>query len=307
MRQERLPSKDEYDRVLVFVKFNAKGVGDYLVTQVNNMFEKNDLAENTDAMNVKSRLEDVVRNRVKLQDMTSRFGIKPFENDFKALHDMNAKDVGAKLKEAGFDKGLLKMAFAIDKGSKLLRGFMFKDKMIDKEQEPLFDKMFNAFLAQHGMVSEDSVIYKADDKGNVLKGDDGESIKADPKEIIDKVCDKENGLAAFVAKNGFQYDVKNQKAPAEEVKEEAREEVSADAKVEVSATRDMKAKKDAVKREDLTPEEQKAILKGGHEAAQKITGTGEDASKTLADSKAHGGPSAPEADGPEEEERYEPE
>jgi len=82
-------------------------------------------------------------------------------------------------------------AVAVSDSSDLMRGFALNNENVDAETARLLDMIFNEWLAEHQVISEDSVLYNLD------------GTRADPEMVRKLINDPDKGFAQHMKKRGF--------------------------------------------------------------------------------------------------------
>lgn len=77
------------------------------------------------------------------------------------------------------------------------------------------DKIFNAWLAFHNIISQDGRLYKSDSQGEPLHDGHGGIIFVKPEEFKLLMLDTEQGLQAYAAKQGIRLNPKLRDFPEE--------------------------------------------------------------------------------------------
>lgn len=74
---------------------------------------------------------------------------------------------------------------------------------IDDQTTDALDKIFNAWLAFHSILSQDGKLYKSDSKGQIMRNAQGALLSINPQEFKLLMLDPEQGLQAYAAKQGI--------------------------------------------------------------------------------------------------------
>lgn len=97
--------------------------------------------------------------------------------------------------------GNIKMDFAIhDDLSHLLRAFTHDKQSLSPEMASVLDKLFNAWLAENDMISKDSIIYEADEKGEEKRDKNGNPIRANAEKLRDLIGNEQEGFTSYLRK-----------------------------------------------------------------------------------------------------------
>lgn len=75
---------------------------------------------------------------------------------------------------------------------------------VDEKTTDALDNIFNAWLASHGMLSQDGILYLADKQGRVLRDNQDAPQIIDSDQLKFLLVDPERGLQAYAAKHGLQ-------------------------------------------------------------------------------------------------------
>ncbi|GGI93404.1 hypothetical protein [Legionella impletisoli] len=87
---------------------------------------------------------------------------------------------------------------AISDGAEILRGYSTNgDPLSDEESEEL-DKLYNAWLAEKGMLTKDGIIYEATQDGRIKEEASGQAKRADAEKIRQLISDSKEGFSAYV-------------------------------------------------------------------------------------------------------------
>ena len=73
----------------------------------------------------------------------------------------------------------------------------------DDQTTDALDKIFNAWLASHHILSQDGRLYKSDSKGQVMRDAQGVLLSINPAEFKLLMFDAEKGLQAYAAQQGI--------------------------------------------------------------------------------------------------------
>ena len=73
----------------------------------------------------------------------------------------------------------------------------------DESTTDALDKVFNAWLAFHNILSQDGKLFKADNKGQILRDSNGNLLTIKPEQFKMIMLNPSEGLQAFAAKQGI--------------------------------------------------------------------------------------------------------
>lgn len=123
-------------------------------------------------------------------------------SDFKNMQQNFAKDAVNDVLGYTADGQDVQFAIAISDDSRFLRGYSVDGETMEKAEVSSFDKLFNAWLAEHNMISKDSTLFMADDNGSLIKDKAGNPIKADPQQF-QQLIDSNQGYSSYLAQKGI--------------------------------------------------------------------------------------------------------
>ncbi len=134
--------------------------------------------------------------------------------DFKNIQDHMAADAVKTIK--GQAQGNVKLDIAIDATGKILRAFSTNGVQIkDAVVVESLDKLFNAWLADHNIVSKASTLYESNEKGEIKQDANGE-VTANAERIKKLMNDPANGITHYAKEKGLELKVDmNHTYPAE--------------------------------------------------------------------------------------------
>lgn len=146
-------------------------------------------------------------------------GESPKISDFENMQDHLANDAIRTVKANALSD--VKLDIAINESAQLLRGYSAEGEWVkDPVVVDALDKIFNAWLAQHNVVSSSSVLYEANALGEIKRDASGD-VHADVEKIKSLMSDPDKGLTKFSADKGLEIAVDNSHSyPAQESKKE---------------------------------------------------------------------------------------
>lgn len=124
-------------------------------------------------------------------------------------------------------KGALKMDVAVSKVSQFLRGYSEDGVALSGPSVDSLDKLFNAWLAENNYLSKGSVIYQANEHGEVVKDKAGNPLRADAEAIVQLTRDEKKGFGKFLNDRGLEVVVQQHHYPEQKPDVEKRREVQA--------------------------------------------------------------------------------
>jgi hypothetical protein len=87
------------------------------------------------------------------------------------------------------------------------------NETLEPEAIEALDNLFNAWLVAHGMLSQDGVLYKADEAGEILCDAKQNQLRVDPNEFRRLMADPEHGFKAYAAGKGARVTPVEQQFP----------------------------------------------------------------------------------------------
>jgi len=172
---------------------------DYFVERLKQVFAKAKVSDQPEFKNMLERAEEF-RVNVKLhREFNAQYwsGAMASETKFKNLHWNIATTASDEVKQA--ISGALVVDVAISDRSEILRGFADNDQPIENEKViSSLDKLFNAWLVEHDMVSQDSTLYDANGDGEIRFDERGKPVVADPEHVKALITDAEKGLEQYL-------------------------------------------------------------------------------------------------------------
>jgi phosphopantetheinyl transferase (holo-ACP synthase) len=203
----------KFDELLPLIGFDSKALS-YLNKRAKQKLEKmgGDFAAKEALIN---SLETVNKHADQAVFDTSRiWNGEPYRsvNPTLVIQESIAAESIAHIKSDISDNEILH-DFAIDEDGHYLRAFSQDGQALNEERETDLDKLFNLWLAEQGFISQDSTIYLQDNKGELLKDKNGQSVKADPEVIKDKLKDSQNSFKNFMSKKDIKLKTKQHRHP----------------------------------------------------------------------------------------------
>lgn len=121
---------------------------------------------------------------------------------FKNMQQNFAKDAIDNVLAFAEEGQRIQFAIAVNDDSRFLRGYSADGETMEKDVVSSFDKLFNAWLAEHNLISKDSTILTADDNGSLKMDKQGNPIKANPEQIK-KLINGSQGYTSYLASKGI--------------------------------------------------------------------------------------------------------
>ncbi|KTD39088.1 substrate of the Dot/Icm secretion system [Legionella nautarum] len=135
---------------------------------------------------------------------------EPVKTDFENFQENAAEKAAEEFTKTVNNP--VKIAFAVsEEESQFIRSFSADGKKLSKDDAKPLDTLLKAFLAENDMVEDKSVLYQADDKGNINEID-GVPQRADPQNARDTI---EEGLPDYLEDRGIPATVKSRTHPAD--------------------------------------------------------------------------------------------
>lgn len=99
-------------------------------------------------------------------------------------------------------EGDIKIDFAINNKAQFVRGYSTHGENVDAETTKSLDKLLNAYLAEHNLISKGSVIYEGDEKGQIRRDSKGQPMLADVQKAKQVLSDSAKGFEHFLQQSG---------------------------------------------------------------------------------------------------------
>ena len=113
----------------------------------------------------------------------------------------------------GTEKEVL-LDFAINNQGDFIRGYSSGGKALSDQSLESMDKLFNAWLAENNVVSQDSIFYESNKNGEIIKDEDGRNMIANPDQIKDLVSDPEKGFQKYLDLKGINLTTQQHEYPS---------------------------------------------------------------------------------------------
>lgn len=172
------------------------------------------------------------------------FGEAAKPSDFKIMQENIGNDAAQAFK-AQEVAGSLRLDYAISEKGDFIRGYSVDGKALPNEALEQCDNLFNAWLADSGYVSKGSVLYPADEKGEILPEQGSPHERA---ATISDLIKEEYGN--FLQEKGIPITIYQQTFPGEAQQKEAK----------AGITKAAESLADAVQKEDAEPQAPKTNL-----------------------------------------------
>lgn len=192
---------------------------DYMLAELKTVFKKFKNFKSTDA--VLAQAEEYVRN-VHLQregraDPWS--GKTDLKTDFQNLQ----KNLASLAEESlvGQASTRFNMDYAVSQNSELLRAFTANDVPVDEKTSKAMDLLFNSYLSESNLVCKGSILFEADEHGNIKKDPAGNPIKGD----VEKIKDQIEHFNEHLAKKGISIATWEQEYPSKQAQSEPKQPV----------------------------------------------------------------------------------
>lgn len=149
---------------------------------------------------------------------------------FDNLQESLAKEAFDKLKQAGMPRDIrldtmlaetIKRGYSVEEDQENLKNQQQQDASQKDEKKPFkidakildsLDKIFNAWLAEHGIMTKGGKLY--DQKNGTIITENGQMKLADKQRVRDLMQDPNNGLAQKFKQQGYQLTVVDHKPTA---------------------------------------------------------------------------------------------
>ncbi len=137
-----------------------------------------------------------------------------FRTPFQNLQIKLAKEAQEKITNQILDQ--MKMDYALSNTTEFLRGYSVGGKPLDPQLLDSCDKLFNAWLAEHGLLSKQGQIYEVMDNGEIKTDDKGEPIKADATKVRALLKDPVNSFEAYLGQRAVKLSSQEHPYPTEQ-------------------------------------------------------------------------------------------
>jgi hypothetical protein len=101
----------------------------------------------------------------------------------------------------------IRFDFAISDEAEILRGYSIDGKVIEPEEAKELDKLYNAWLAEKGILTKDGVLYEATSKGEI-KQEKGKNKRISEEKIRGLISDTKSKFADYVRSKNDTIQVK---------------------------------------------------------------------------------------------------
>jgi len=228
MPQKLLPQKDEILSAMKVAETSVEGA-EYLFSRFKKILtEAKILDKSQDMLEVVKNFVDFVRFKLTAREQPWAGQIVK-TTDFKNMQENIGYDAAKKLESLLNERQQqdIKLDIAISDSAQLLRGYSAAGKPLDAKTLEFFDKLFNAWLADKGIVSKDSILYEANEYGEIKTDLQGQQIRAQTDEIKQLISDKEVGFEKYLENKGIEIssqqhvypDAKNEAKKQQEVQQ----------------------------------------------------------------------------------------
>jgi hypothetical protein len=204
---EPLPNRDAL--LKCFHVASTAEAANYMVSQFEKLLNKSNKFDELSVIfsKIKEYAKNVTLQREQRSDPWS--GNTKVRTDFQNLQHNLAQsaleNVTTKV------DGALRMDFAINDNSELLRAFSSDGKSVDPAISPSLDTLFNSFLASNNLISKDSSILEATENGDVKIGFDGQPTKASPEQVSKLITEE---FPNHLKKEGIDITIVEQNYPS---------------------------------------------------------------------------------------------
>ncbi len=195
--KNRLPEGDALLKCLEVVTTNESA--DYLYNRFLAIVQKaNKLNDSQPVLDKIAKFREDIYLQNTISDDPWMGQTAEESNDFQKLQRNIAAQslvaVAAKV------QGELVMDYAISEEAQLVRSYKINDEDVDSDTSINLDKLFNAWLAENQIVSQDSMLYASNQEGELLTSSTTD-LRQKLLQIID---DKKKGFQAFLQEKGMQ-------------------------------------------------------------------------------------------------------
>ena len=180
---------------------NSIEAAQYLVTRVKKILTDAKLLEKS--QDFMQKIEDFAKyTTFKLLSQAQSWSGQQTETvGFKNMQGNMAVDALKKLDSLSGDIAkVIKFDFAIDNNANIVRGFSAQGKPLDANAVASLDILFNAWLAEHNIISKNGTLFQANPDGEIQVDANGKEIKANSNLVKQLIAEK--SFSDYAAKKG---------------------------------------------------------------------------------------------------------
>lgn len=107
------------------------------------------------------------------------------------------------------------MDYAINDSCEFIRGYSTQGAALSVEQANQMDKVYNAWLAEHQLLTKDSVIYEGTAEGSFRQTAKGELMRADATKVRELLNDPVRGFESYAKAQGINLETQGHNYPVE--------------------------------------------------------------------------------------------
>jgi hypothetical protein len=218
-----LPSTDDIKQSME-VAASSPEAAEYLVKQVTALIGNSKVVNKSPELKAKAqKVIDAVQRFADFVTFKHASNAQPWSgqtppaSDFSNMQESIARDI---VKQLG---GLTsaRIDYAINKEGHFVRGYTSEGKLLDTEATGKMDKLFNAWLASHGITLKGGFLYKA----SAATQDESSKISADT--IAQLIADPVDGVVNYMDKKGVEITLKTREYPGTQKEAEIKRSVEA--------------------------------------------------------------------------------
>lgn len=198
----RPPSKSDIIKALSICS-TPEGAA-YLHQRVEELYQR---SKNVDPEAANQLLDILSTNAKNLKSIQEGKGMvwegRSFGSDFELIQKQEAMSALKTLKDESMPVECL---IAISAESEILRSYASNGNAMDEAKVAALDKLLNAYLSQHHMLTKDGVIYQ--EENGDIKSNNGQPERANVAEIKKILLDTKNAFSSYVKSNAKSVDFK---------------------------------------------------------------------------------------------------
>ncbi len=195
----RLPSTED---VLKCMEFTEPESLKYVREGLEQCFQAAGVSVDAACLNMLANIDQFINISEQFQQRDPWSGeLLDERTDFQTFQDQLADQSVAVI--ADTMEGDIKMDFAISNSSELIRGYTVNGAPVSHEMAEELDRIFNAWLAENAIITQDSTLYQATERGDISWAQ-GKPVTVSAETITQLINDKrEKGLQAFLERKGL--------------------------------------------------------------------------------------------------------
>ena len=196
-----LPLKEQILQAMK-VADNSIEASEYLVQSFKNLLTRAKMTDKASDMLARvERYGELVKMKLsKNRDPWLGEGIE--DSEFKNLQENLAQSAAEVLLEQGVSEGI-DLDLILNDRAELARMYSKSQEFLEPEQMSEYDRLFNAWLAEHDIVTEAGVLYEADANGKILLNKHNEKVRVDSGLFESLLQDPVKGYDNYIQDKGL--------------------------------------------------------------------------------------------------------